>query len=244
MAAEFRLTYPTGQTLKIELFNLAGTTRWDGAAMSAPSAIASSAFLTGLIAMTETAFSDAVGTGDYTGTLPAGLAATAASYRYKIYNAPAAAGEQTIAEGVLHWNGSDGEANDLALAQASGDVTVNITPVISMVEPAGTLNSQAIEVRQYETKALTFTLLDSSRVAINDSGDSFKLVVYKLDKTTVVFQETGTAGGADGNSVPIIIDDAHTQTSGNYWYRLWNTTEDTVRAENAFTIKKGPEPTA
>lgn len=121
---------------------------------------------------------------------------------------------------------------------------VTISPVVSMVMPTGQLISQPITVRQYETFASTFVILDENQEAINDAGDSFTLVVYKLDKTTFVFQVSGlTAGGSGGNQVPFTIPDTNTATAGTYFYRLWNTTKDRVRAENSFEIAKGAQPT-
>ena len=71
MSNELALAYTTGATLKALVWGKDRTTRWNGSAMAAPSTIADADWATGMVAMTEQDSSDATGSGQYVGSLPA-----------------------------------------------------------------------------------------------------------------------------------------------------------------------------
>jgi hypothetical protein len=126
------------------------------------------------------------------------------------------------------------------VAGITSDVTV--TPVLSTVS-SGEVVSEDITIYQGETKAFVFTLTNEAGTAIDESGDTLKLVVRHLTTAVQIFEVTGTVGGASNNQITVTVDDQYTVTPQTYRYELWNVTEDVVRARGAFLIVKAGQPT-
>lgn len=125
-----------GATLKVELFSLDGSLRWDGTDMAAigASPTTSPAWENGLIDLTEKAYQGGSGTGLFIGDLPAALVGTV-GYLYKVLDTPTtfAAVPVEIGDGTITSSGGGGSgdaslANQIAMLKLlRADIVVDKT---------------------------------------------------------------------------------------------------------------------
>jgi len=106
MSGELNIHLATGLTIKAIVWGEDRTTRWNGSAMVAASAISDANWATGMITCTEQQTSDASGTGTYVGDFPAGIT-TAGEYAIEYYTgASPTPGQNTMGVQTVHWSGA------------------------------------------------------------------------------------------------------------------------------------------
>lgn len=120
--------------------------------------------------------------------------------------------------------------------------TVVITPVSSTVSTGAVSDSDLIAY-QHSDASFAFTITDSAGAAVDLSGKTCVMVVYKLDNETIDFETIGSVGGASNNIVtcaPTATDHADAVVRR---YILRNTTDDDTLAIGGYTIIKAPDAT-
>jgi hypothetical protein len=122
MANELSLKYTlTGQTIKGIVWGQNRATRWNNAAMVAPSTISDANWAVGMVALTEQQTSDTTATATYVGSFPAGIVA-AGEYLIEYYiGASPLPGDAVVGIQSVEWTGAAGLVPTIMATEAKQD---------------------------------------------------------------------------------------------------------------------------
>ncbi len=138
-------------------------------------------------------------------------------------------------EREFQFGGVEGDQAD------STTITVTVTPAATVLS-TGQVSGDAIIGYQHAAQTIVFTVVDELGTAIDLSGKTVVFAAFLPATPTINSMVVdGVVSGASNNIVTIDVTSDDTENHGSFRYRLWNTTDKKILAENTYTIHEGPE---
>lgn len=101
-----------------------------------------------------------------------------------------------------------------------------------------------LSIAQHASGVFLFAVEDGNGDPVNLSGKSVRFVVHDAQDMVVFQTDTGGAGvsvtGDDDNYIVVVVGGDNTATAGEYFFKLWNITNNDLLGTGDFVIKAAP----
>jgi hypothetical protein len=120
---------------------------------------------------------------------------------------------------------------------------LNITPVTATANPQFFAETNLPSMAVASAPLVTWAIVDSDDVAVNLSGKTVRLTASRTNESSaaaVFYHETGGSGitisGTDSNNVNVQFTITDTATPGQFYYWIWNITDNIALVNGTIPI--------